>query len=828
MTEPAAKSRHAYCFGDFSLDLERGGLWRGADEVKLRPKVFEALRYLVLNPNRLVAKDELLKALWPDSFVTDDSLVQCFVELRRALGDRGQDWLKTVPRRGYVFTASVIEGGPPAEPAAAAPRPAGRPRRAAAASAVLAVVALAALAHVLRGGRPAEPALAGKDSILVADFANTTGDDVFDGTLRQAMAVQLGQSPFLNVISDDRIRETLRYMGRSPDEPVTRDLAREVAQRQGVGVVLAGSIASLGRHYVISLEAVNAATGEAILREQVEAESRERVLGRLGEASARFRKKLGESVGSIEKFRTPIEQATTPSLEAFKAYDLGRRRHFSGQYFEAIPLYKHAVDLDPEFAIAYAALAITYGTAREDDLAARFSERAFALRDRVTERERFYISNRYYVDVLGATDKAIEVMELWKETYPRDFVPRTNLSARYSAIGQHERALEEAREGVRLNPDAGVAYGALAHNSICLDRYHDARAALHQASARKLLPTYGRYLLYGVGFLEGDAAAMQEQVDAVAGTPAEAGMLANQSVVAAYAGQVRRARELTARSIELAVSRDLEEGAGLYSAGQALWEAAYGDCRATKRTADRTLDLSRGRPALSWSALALAMCGESGASLRLVEEMERRFSQDFFLKTSWVPMARAALEIRRGRPDRAVELLQTAEGSEMGTVTALWPAYLRGRAQVDRGAAREALAEFQKILDHRGVLAPKDFNPAAMTLYPLAHVGRARAAALAGDVAESRKACDAFLALWKEADGDIPVLQATRRQCRALEVRTSPRTGGTAEESDGGGAGLIPTDGGGQGSAELSPCWACGRRRVQTRPPSRVGTTRRP
>jgi eukaryotic-like serine/threonine-protein kinase len=766
-------TRQPYSFGDFTLDVERGTLWRGAEEVKLRPKVFETLRYLVENPNRLVPKDELMKTLWPDSFVTDDSLVQCFVELRRALGDQAQGMLKTVPRRGYLFAPAAVDGteaaGPPAE-AAASPAP--QPRRAVYPWVVLALVALATLAYGLQSRRRPAPTLEGKDSILIADFANTTGDDVFDGTLRQAMAVQLAQSPFLNVVSDERVRETLRYMGRSPDEPVTRDLAREIAQRQGVAVVLAGSIASLGTHYVMNLDAVSAAGGEELLREQVEAESREVVLRRLGEAAGRFRKELGESVASIEKYATPIEQATTPSLEAFKAYDLGRRRHFKGDFFEAIPFYERAVELDPDFAIAYAALAITYGTAREDDLAARFAERAFALRERVTERERFYISNRYYVDVLGATDKAIEVMELWKQTYPRDFVPHTNLSARYSAIGQHERALEDAHEGVRLNPDAGVAYIAVGQNAICLDRYADARAALEQARARKILPNYGWYMLYGIGFLEGDAAAMQEQVAAVAGTPAEAGMLANQSVVAAYGGQMRRARELADLSIELAVSRGFEEGASVYSAGQGLWEAAYGECRAARGTSERTLRLSRSRAALSWSALALAMCGETAAAQRLIDDMDRRFPQDFFLKTAWLPMARAALEIHRGRPDRAVELLEPAQRTELGTVTALWPAHLRGRAHLDRGQPTEALAEFQKVLDHRGVLAPKDFNPAAIVLYPLAQVGRARAAARVGDVAESRQMYESLLALWKDADEDIPVLRAVKREYGQVVSRT--------------------------------------------------------
>jgi DNA-binding winged helix-turn-helix (wHTH) protein/tetratricopeptide (TPR) repeat protein len=762
MTEPDPKPRPSYSFGQFTLDLERGALWRGSEEVRLRPKVFEALSYLVRSPNRLVGKDELMKALWPDSFVTDDSLVQCFVELRRALGDDAASLLKTVPRRGYVFTADVTDEAPPPVVLEPEPAPAPRRRRMLVPLAV-AVAALAVLGYVVRGRRG--PALADKDSILVADFANTTGDDVFDGTLRQAMAVQLGQSPSLDVVSEERVRETLRYMGRSPDEPLTRGLAREVAQRQGVEVVLAGSIAGLGSHYVLGLEAVNAATGEPILREQVEAESRERVLGRLGEASARFRERLGESAGSIEKFATPLEQATTRSLDAFKAYDLGRRRHFAGQYFEAIPLYRRAVELDPDFAIAYAALAITYGTAREDDLAAEFSARAFALRDRVTERERFYISNRYYVDVLGATEKSVEVMETWKQTYPRDFVPRTNLSARYSTLGRHEQALEEAREGVRLAPDAGVAYGAVAHNAICLERYADARAALDQAFARKLQPTYGRYLLYGVAFLEGDAAAMQQQVDLVAGTPAEAGMLANQSAVAAYAGRAREARELTARAVDLAKSHGFADGASLYSAGQALWESAYGDCPAAKRTSARTLTLAHGRTPLAWSALALALCGEASDAERLAADLERRFPQDSFVRTAWVPMVRAALETRAGRASRAIDLLEPAGRTELGVVTALWPAYLRGRAHLDRGDPRAARTEFQKILDHRGVLAPKEFNPVAIVLLPLAHLGQARAARLAGDTNDGRAPCSALLALWKDSDGDVPVVETARREC---------------------------------------------------------------
>jgi DNA-binding winged helix-turn-helix (wHTH) protein/tetratricopeptide (TPR) repeat protein len=776
MNELAAKSHHTYFFREFTLDLDRGCLWRGAEELKLRPKVFEALSYLVLNNNRLVTKDELIKTIWTDTFVTDDSLVQCLVELRRALGDEAPACIRTVPRRGYIFTAEVSDAPPSVlTTTASPPARAERTRRTAIALVALAIVTVAI--SYLTQARPSArtAAFTDKDSVLIADFANTTGDEVFDGTLRQAMAVQLGQSPFLNIVSEERVRETLRYMGRPPDERVTRDLAREIAQRQGVKALLAGSISTLGRHYVINLEAVSAATGEPFVREQVEAESRENVLGRLGEAATRLREKLGESIGSIEKFAAPIEQATTPSLEAFKAYDLGRQRHFSGQYFEAIPLYRRAVELDPNFAIAYAALGITYGTARESDLAAQFSQRAFDLRERVSERERFYISARYYVDVLDDGDKAIEVLELWKQTYPRDFVPRTNLAARYAAIGQHDRALEEAREGVRLNPDAGVAYASVAHTSICLGRYQDARAAIEQALARKLEPPYSRYMLYGIAFLEGDTAAMQEQVDHVAGTPTEAGMLAMQSATAAYAGQVRRARDLTRRAIDLAMSRDLKEGAGLYSAGDALWEAAYGNCRAAKQTAARTLAMTRGRHAVSWSALALAMCGESSQTQPLVDEMRRRFPQDSFFNALWLPMTHAALEIHRGNPARAIELLQPAGRSELGTNAALWPAYVRGLAYLDQGAGNEARAEFEKILDHKGVLAPKDFNPVAMTLYPLAYLGRARAFTRADAVEESRKVYEALLVLWKDADSDVPILRTAKREYQQLALPRAVR-----------------------------------------------------
>ena len=779
--------RSAYRFGPFQLDVRERRLSRGTEVIPLRLKVFDTLCVLVENTGRLVTKQELLDAVWPDAAVEENNLNHNISVLRKALGEKatGQQYIETVPRVGYRFVAEVEAA--PAETSGHGetsgqandadqihtidPLPAHGRRTALVLVAVLTVIAtFAAALYLVRSIRSGSQSgvLTGKNSVLIADFANTTGDAVFDGTLRQAVAVQLAQTPFLNVVSEERVREGLRYMERSPEERVTRDLAREIALRQGVEALLIGSIASLGSHYAISLDAVSVASGETVAREQVEAESRERVLTRLGEATTRLREKFGESLVSIERFSAPIEQATTSSLEAFKAYDLGRRKHYGGQYFEAIPLYRRAVDLDPNFAIAYAALGITYATAREYELAAQFSRRAFELRARVSERERLYIAARYYMDVLNDGDRAIEAQELWKQTYPRDFAPHVNLAARYGAIGRYQQALEEAREGLRLNPDAAVAYAALAHISICLGRHREAGAALEQARARKLDPPYSRYMLYAIAMLQGDTAAMQQQVEGVAGTPGEPAMLAMQSVNSASTGRVREARKLTERAIELAKGHGLNEGAGAYSAGDALWEAAYGNCREAKRAAARTFALSQGRYALSWSALALAICGDSIATQKVVDEMVRRYPEDSFFKGAWLPMVRAALSLHRGDPDAAVEHLEGARRVELGTNAALWPAYLRGLAYLNQRNEDLARVEFQKILDNEGVLVPWDFSPAGTTLYPLAYLGRARAAARRGDLDASRQTYEALFKLWQNADSEIVIVRDAKREYRQL------------------------------------------------------------
>jgi tetratricopeptide (TPR) repeat protein len=427
------------------------------------------------------------------------------------------------------------------------------------------------------------------------------------------------------------------------------------------------------------------------------------------------------------------------------------------------------VELDPKFAMAYAALGISYGMAREYELAAQSSQRAFELRDRVSEREKFYISLRYYVDVLDAGDRAIEVLQLWKQTYPRDFVPHTNLSARYSAIGRYREALDEAREGLRLNPDAGVAYAALANTLINLGQTAEAKKVIEEAVARKADPPYQHYMLYAIALMENDAAAAGKQIDRAAGTPAEAGMLALQAVAAASAGKVREARELTNRAIEQAKRRGLDEAAGGYAAAHALWEASYGNCHEADLAASRALALSRGRHTLSRSALAVAVCGDSNRARQLADEMTRRFPESSFFKSSWLPMVRAALAIHHGDAAAALDQLKIAEAVELGNNASLWPAYLRGLAYLQQRADANALREFQKVLDHKAVLVPKDLDLATMTLHPLALLGRARAAG--SDAAASVAAYETLLDIWKKADADLPIVHAAEREHDRFTVR---------------------------------------------------------
>jgi eukaryotic-like serine/threonine-protein kinase len=619
--------------------------------------------------------------------------------------------------------------------------------------AALIVAAVAAIFYF----KPAS-ALTEKDTILLADFINTTGDSVFDGALKQGLAVQLVQSPFLNIFPDARVRQTLQLMGRSPDDRVTREVAREICQRQGLKAFLSGSISNLGSNYVITLEAVNGQSGEEMAREQVEAESKERVLKALSQAASKLREKLGESLQSIQKFDAPLE-VTTSSLEALKAFSLGYEQGIRGKFLEGIPAFKRAVELDPNFASAYGQLSIMYNNTNQPGLAAEYAEKAFALRDRVSELEKLRISSFYYTFVTGEVDKAIEVLELYKQTYPRDWRAPNNLSDRYLAIGQFQKAAEAAREALRVNPNNAVSYVNLGQAFIGLSRFAEAKEIYEQASQQKIETTDFHTRLYQIAFVGDDAVAMKQQLEWASGKQDEYVAIDSETQTAAFDGQWQRSQEFSRRAVDLAARGDAKEVAARYQAEDALRSAIFDKCQQTKTDAAQALAIERNTASLTRSALALALCGEIGQVQPLINELEKRYPKDALINSLWLPTIRAAMEINRN-PAEAVQLLEAARRYE--AAAEFWPQYLRGQAYLRQQKGVEAGVEFQKILDHRGE-APLSI------LYPLAQLGVARAAAMAGDATKARTAYQNFLALWKDADQDIRLLQEARQDYGKLK-----------------------------------------------------------
>ena len=548
-------------------------------------------------------------------------------------------------------------------------------------------------------------------------------------------------------------------MGRSPDDRVTKEVAREICQRQGLKAFMAGSITNLGTSYVITLEAVNGQNGEEIAREQVEAESKEQVLKALSQAASKLRQKLGESLSSIQKFDAPLE-LTTSSLDALKAYSLGSEQSTKGRSLEAIPFYKRAVELDPNFAYAYAGLAVQYNNTYQPKLATEYAERAFALRDRVSELEKLRITYFYHSYLTGEIDKQIEVLAMYKSTYPRDARAPTNLADVYLRTGQYEKAAAEAREAVRLNPNSAVGYLNLAQAFISLGRFADAREISEQAVHQNLDPTLLHSFLYQVAFVGGDTSAMQLQVDWARGKPDEYVALDWQTQTAAFSGQWRRSQDFSRSAIELATRNDAKEVAAQYAVEAALRDAVFGQCSQTKAAISQAAGLARNKLFLTRGALVLAVCGDAGQAQSLVEEVTKERPKDTLINSLWVHVIRAAIQITRNNPVEAVKLLESAKPYE--AAAEFWPQYLRGLAYLKLKSGNEAAAEFQKILDNRG-------QASLSALYPLAHLGLARAAALMGDVSKSRKAYQDFLAIWKDADSDLPVLQEAKQEYEKLK-----------------------------------------------------------
>ena len=599
-----------------------------------------------------------------------------------------------------------------------------------------------------------------KDTIVLADFANTTGDPVFDGTLKQALAVQLEQSPFLNIFSDQRVREALRFMNRSPDERVTKEIAREICERQGLKAFLAGSISSLGSHYVITLEATNAQTGDTLARQQAEVDSKESVLSALGSTATKLREKLGESLASIQQYDTPISQATTSSLEALKVYSLGVEQQLKGNYLEAIPLLKRATEMDPKFARAYAAMSSMYYNSRQFELAAEASRKAYELRDRVGESERLYITQVYYDNVTGELEKYLETLELWKRTYPRDGAPHNNLAVKYNDLGQFDKAAEEAREAIRLNPNSASGHSLLATSFVGLNQFNEAREVINQALSRKLENLRMHQNLYRIAFVAGDLSTMKQEIGWATGRPDEYAAQSWQGDGAAFLGQVRKANEFSERAFDLALHRDLKDVAGQIAAATAARSAQFGDCGKVKEQTRKALDTSHGQLTLALAANALAICGDSGQTESIVSDLVKRFPTDTLLNEVRLPLIRAHLEMQRGNSTQALQLLEPTRPN--GKYLLFPIAYLRGQVYLAERKGPDAAAQFQEILDHRGWSALSYF-------YPLAQLGLARAAVLQGDNGKARKAYEDFFALWKDADPDTALLLEAKKEYAQLK-----------------------------------------------------------
>ena len=631
-------------------------------------------------------------------------------------------------------------------------------------TAVLILAALIAGALYLRS-RSARP-LTEKDTVVLADFDNTTGDAVFDGALKQALAVQLGQSPFLNILSDRKVAETLRLMGRQSSDRISQDIARELCVRTGSKAILLGSISNLGGQYVIGVDAIGCSSGDTLAKEQEEAASKQDVLKALGKAASSLRGKLGESLATIQKFDVPVE-ATTPSLEALKAFSMGITTSRTKGNAESIPFYKRALELDPKLAVAYVSLGVAYANLGQASLAGENIKKAYDLREQVSEREKYRISSMYYQLVTGELEQASQVYELWAKSYPQDFVPPGNLGDIYADLGQYEKAVTRTQEGLRLEPSL-TGYTNLVQDYLALNHLDDAKKLIEQAQERKLEGDLLHWVMYQLAFLKGDAAEIERQVAWAAGRPGTEDLLLSfQSDTEAYNGRLVKARDFSRRAVDAAVRNDSKETAALWQVNAALREAEFSNAAAAKQDVAAALTLSAGRDVKLFAALTLARVGETARAKAMVEELEKSYPSQTVLKVYWLPTIRAAIELNANNSTQALVFLEAAAPYELGKppqlqLGTLYPAYIRGQAQLMAHNGSAAATEFQKFLDHRGIVLN-------FPLGALAHLQLGRAYAMSGDTAKARTAYKDFLTLWKDADPDIPILKEAKAEYAKLQ-----------------------------------------------------------
>jgi eukaryotic-like serine/threonine-protein kinase len=792
-----------YEFGPFRMDPDKQVLLRDGQLIAVTPKTFETLLVLVRRGREVVSKEELLKEVWPDSFVEEANLSQHIFKLRKALGDtlEGERYIVTLPGRGYRFAVpvrTITEGGDvliaqthsraqivieehapePVEtqPAALPPPAHAKPKwrkwllRSAIPAAIAGLGLLLLLRHhqtiplnardsvVVAPGSwqllslfDRSRALTETDTVVLADFANSTGDPVFEGTLRQGLAIELEQSPFLRIMDDEQVQRALRLMSLLPGARITNHIAHEVCVREGAAATIDGTIASLGKSYVITLQAIACQDGATLAREQMQAVDKEHVLNSLGTAATAMRGKLGESRSSIQKWNRPLEEATTPSLEALQTYTAGNDQMTQGHFLAAIPFAERAIALDPNFPMAYTLLAGAFQSAGDVGRQREYIDKAFALIDRVSPFERDFIATKYY-NYNGELDKANDAYRLANQDYPRFWMFPNEWSESLITLGQFEEGLKAGQEAVRLEPRVEFAYRRLLDAYICLGRLVEAGEVVQKLRALGIGGARIHQRFLEMAYLQGDQAAVVREIQWYTGRPEEYLSLGLQAASRNVLGQRRESSRLYERAAQAALRQGLPDVAGELEEADARADALSGNCQTVHR--------------LRRPALALAMCGDAAQARKLAAETSKLYPNDTVWNAVQLPAIRAAIELKGDQPARAVELLATASPYERAYPEV---AYLRGLAHLRLKNGADAVAEFRKILDHKGANWASTWqHPNWGQYYSLSYLGMARGYALAGDTGKAKKAFQDFLELWKDADPDIPVLKQAKAEYAKL------------------------------------------------------------
>jgi eukaryotic-like serine/threonine-protein kinase len=767
--------KHIYKFGSFRLDTLDRVLESSGRPVSVTPKALDVLVVLIENRGRIVEKDDLIRQVWPETFVEDNNLAFNISVLRKLLGESSGSprYIETVPRRGYRFVAHEVQQEEATEKTASSnPERTSRNSRLLSTPTFLVVslLTLVVVAGTFTFYWRRSPKLTDTDTIVLGDFTNTTGDPTFDSTLRLGLTIELGQSPFLRLISDERIQQVLPLMGQPKDARVTPQLARGICERTASAAFLEGSIAPLGTQYVLSLRAKNCRTGEILAVEMVQPAKKEEVLSALSQIARRLRTRVGESLATIEKHDTPLE-VTTTSIEALDAYSAGVRVSRSSGEAAAVPFLKRAIELDPKFAMAYATLALCYADMGESILSAESTRKAYEMRDRATDDERFFIAFSYDRHVTGNLARAFETLGVWAQAYPREVNAHGLMSGLSSqGTGRYDTTIKEAEIAIGLDPELAPAYLNLAYANVYLGRLAQADAAAQRLAARKVESADLYVLRYHLAFLRGDRPGMDREAALAAATPEGRDWILHlESLVLARSGHGVLARNMSRRAVDLARESGDKERAAAITAGAAVWEGFFGNSPAAKRGAMAALELSRSRDVEYGAAFALALSSDSSLSQSLANDLEKRFPQDTTVQFSYLPALRGLFELNRGAPGQAVEQLQTAAPYDLAVpgITffwffgALYPEYVRGEAYLAAHRGKEAAADFQKILDHRGLVL-------ADPMGAMARLQLARALALSGDKAKAKAAYQDFLTLWQGADSDTPIFKQAKTEYARL------------------------------------------------------------